>query len=317
VRALVFDGEPALRDDWPVPRAGAGEALVAVRLAGVCKTDLEILKGYMGFTGVMGHEFVGQVAAGPPAWQGRRVVAEINCVCGRCDLCVAGLSNHCRNRSVIGIDAHDGVFAEYVAVPVRNLHAVPEGLSDEQAVFAEPLAAACEILHQVDLHETDRAVVLGDGRLGQLVARVLKGRTGELLLVGRHETKLEAAEKQGIQTRLAGQFVACADADLVVDATGSADGFELATAAVRPRGTIVLKSTFAAAGALDLAPIVIHEITVVGSRCGPFAEALDLLAAGEVDVSALLTGRCPLAAGLEAFEAARRPDSLKVLLDVR
>ena len=292
--ALVFDGKNAqVTKDYPTPQTGRDEALVAVRLAGVCRTDLEIVKGYMGFRGVMGHEFVGEVLEGPRRWKGKRVVGEINCVCGQCDLCKRGLSNHCRYRSVVGIAARDGVFAERVALPVANLHEVPPGLTDQEAVFTEPLAAAFQITRQIKFDRRDHVVVLGDGRLGQLVARALKPLLDHCRMVGKHPRKLEAAEKQGIETLRVEEYVPAAKADVVVDATGSASGFELAMRAVRPRGTIVLKSTFAATAGMNLAPLVINEVTVVGSRCGPFGEALD------------------------ALEAAGSPESIKVLIRVK
>ena len=316
--ALVFDGSPVLRSDYPEPRCAKGEALIAVKVAGVCSTDLEILKGYMGFRGVMGHEFVGVMADGPKPWIGKRVVAEINCVCGRCDMCTRGLSNHCRSRGVLGIDGRDGAFAQYVAIPVRNLHEVPAGVSDEAAVFVEPLAAAFQIIRQIKCAGNDNVVVLGDGRLGQLIVRVLKLRVRRLLMVGRHAAKLEAAEKQGVQTILEADFVPSAQADVVIDATGSPGGLELAMKEVRPRGTIVLKSTTAAgAGGLDLAPLVINEVTVVGSRCGPVPDALRALLRREVDVSALISRRFPLSEAAAALEAARSSENIKVLIDVQ
>lgn len=318
--AILFDGRSAsLQTDYPLPAAGENRALVRVHLAGVCKTDLEVLKGYMGFRGVMGHEFVGTVVQGPSQWLHRRVVAEINCPCGECDFCRRGLGNHCANRSVLGIDKHDGVFAEYVAVPAANLHAVADNVSDEQAVWVEPLAAAFQITRQVPVKPSDRAVVLGDGRLGQLAARVLRNRLRDLTLVGKHPWKLELAEKQGIRTVAFEQCPAKTPdrADLVVDATGSPSGFELAMRLVRPRGTIVLKSTFAADSGLNLAPLVINEVTVVGSRCGPFDAALAALAAGEVNVTDLPVRRFPLAEGLSALAAAQDPRNLKVIVDCR
>jgi threonine dehydrogenase-like Zn-dependent dehydrogenase len=314
--AVVFDGKIASLVERPRPRCSKGEALIAVRTAGVCGTDLEVLKGYMGFRGVMGHEFVGTVAEGPSPWVGKRVVAEINCICGRCDMCTSGLSNHCRNRSVVGIDRRDGVFAQYVALPVANLHQVPEGLDSSAAVFVEPLAAAMQVLRQVKLEGAGGAVVIGDGRLGQLVARVLKSAGARCVLVGKHANKLEAAEKQGIETALAEEFVPMAKADVVIEASGAASGLELALRTVRPRGTIALKSTFAGGGP-SLAPLVINEVTVIGSRCGPFPDAIAALAAGKVDVSALVSKRFPLANGLEALDAAKMPDNIKVLIDVQ
>jgi threonine dehydrogenase-like Zn-dependent dehydrogenase len=313
--ALVYDGEPALREDHPKPRPKKDEALLAVRMAGVCRTDLEILGGYMDFRGVMGHEFVGDVVRGPRRWTQKRVVAEINCVCGRCDMCSSGLSAHCRKRTVLGIDGRDGVFAEFVTVPVRNLHEVPAAVDDVQAVFAEPLAAALQILRQVRFDKGDSVVVLGDGRLGQLVARVLKLAVKRPLLVGHHEGKLEAAEKQGIETMLEKQYVAAGKADVVVDATGSGSGLALAMRAVRPRGTIVLKSTYAGAAEADLAPLVVNEVNLVGSRCGPFPDALRALASGDVDVAALVSRRFPLRQADKALKAARSPRNIKVLID--
>ncbi len=315
--ALVYDGNVTLHTDYPDPDPGEDEALIAVRTAGVCATDLEITKGYMGFRGVMGHEFVGEVIDGPGAWKHKRVVGEINCICGACDLCTAGLSSHCRNRTVIGIDGRDGVFAERVALPVRNLHEVPDAVTDEQAVFVEPLAAALQIIRQVQLDAAASVVVLGEGRLGQLVARVMKHTGVELVLVGRSAAKLEAAEKVGIRTALLDTFVPRKDTDVVVDASGSPEGFGLAMRAVRPRGTIVLKSTVAAESGMNLAPLVVDEITVVGSRCGPFPAALRVLAGGEIDVSALISKRFPLSQAPAALRAAANPDALKVLLDVR
>lgn len=318
MRALVYDGRVRLREDWPQPRAGRDEALVAVHKAGICATDLEVAHGYMGFRGVMGHEFVGEVAAGPRRWKGKRVVGEINCVCGRCRMCRGGLANHCLRRTVLGISGRDGCFAEMLAVPLRNLHEVPDGVSDEEATFVEPLAAALQIVRQVKLGARDSVVVLGDGRLGQLIVRVLKGRKlGKLVMVGRHAGKLEAAEKQGVQTAAAADFVPALDADVVVDATGDSLGLELAMRTVRPRGTIVLKSTFAKAEGINLSPLVVNEVTLMGSRCGPFADAIAALAAREVDVATLISAEFPLSEGVAALAAAGDGDKFKVLLDAR
>ena len=315
--ALIFDGKEPRLTDVPKPRTAKGEALIAVHAAGVCRTDLEILKGYMDFRGVMGHEFVGTVVEGPKRWIDRRVVGEINCVCGRCDLCRSGLRTHCRERTVLGIEGRDGVFAEYVSLPVRNLHHVPAGVSDAEAVFVEPLAAAFQIVRQVKFNDGADVVVLGDGRLGQLVARVLRLYLSRLLLVGRHPGRLEAAEKAGIQTQLARQFLPRGRTDIVVDATGSHSGFELAMRTVRPRGTIVLKSTFTAKHGCNLSPLVINEVTVLGSRCGPFPEAIKALAGGSVDVSALVSRQVGLDRGLEALVEAKSPKNIKVIIDVR
>jgi len=315
--ALVFDGKATLRTDYPKPTPQRGEALVAVRVAGVCSTDLEVLKGYMGFRGVMGHEFVGEVVEGPGKWRGKRVVAEINCPCGQCDMCRSGLSNHCRNRTVVGISGRDGAFAEMLAVPVGTLHEVPPQVSDDQAVFVEPLAAAYQVVRQVRFQRSDDVVVLGDGRLGQLVARVLRPLLRKVVMVGKHPAKLETAEKQGIETVTLDRYVARASADVVIEATGRPAGLELAMRAVRPRGTIILKSTAASAEPINLSPVVVNEVTMIGSRCGPFGDALRALAGGGVDIFGLISRRFPLTRATEALEAAERPENMKVLIDVR
>lgn len=319
--ALVYDKELTLQQR-PVPTPADGEALIEVRIAGVCQTDLEILKGYMGFRGVIGHEFVGVVAQGPARWMGKRVVGEINCPCGRCDFCRSGLAKHCPTRTVLGIAGRDGAMAQFFTLPVRNLHEVPPTVSDEEATLVEPLAAAFQVLLQVSVRPEHRAVVLGDGRLGQLVARVLKlamgpsATAGNLLLVGKHARKLEAAEKQGIAAVPLDQFKP-AGADLVIEATGSPAGLDLAMRSVRPRGTIVLKSTIAAPSGMNLAPLVVNEVTVVGSRCGPFDDALRALAARQIEVASLVTQRFTLAQAVQALQAAQSPDNIKVLIDVK
>lgn len=322
--ALVFDGKPVVRNDYPRPTPGKGQVLLAVRTAGICSTDLAILKGYMapkgprgGFRGVMGHEFAGSVAGGAKDSPRKRVVAEINCPCGRCQMCRRGLAKHCPNRTVLGIDGRDGVFAEYATVPAANLHELPDGISDDQAVFVEPLAAAFQILHQVEIRPSDSVVVLGDGRLGQLIARVLKGRSDRLLMVGRHEAKLNLAQKQGIETVKVEKLTPSPASDVVIDATGTAGGLDLAMRMVKPTGTIVLKSTFAGRAAMNLAPLVINEVTLVGSRCGPFPEAIAALAAGEIEVSDLITARFPLQRGLDALAAAASGENIKVIIDVQ
>lgn len=313
--ALRWDGSAlALDRDHPEPQADADHALVAVRLAGICSTDLQILRGYMGTTGVLGHELVGEVLEGPPEWRGRRVAAEINFACRRCETCGRGLGRHCPHRTVMGILGAAGCFAERIRVPVANLHAIPEGVPDEAAVFAEPLAAAFEVLEQVHVQPGMRATVLGDGKLGLLVAQVLGLAGAETLLVGRHAGKLARAEALGLAARPVEGWRPGADQDLVVEATGSERGLELAIAAVRPRGTLVLKSTVAARHALDLAPLVIHEVTVVGSRCGPFAPALAALAGRRVGVAPLVDAVFPLEEGPAALARAGAPGTLKVLL---
>ncbi|MEM7409691.1 MAG: alcohol dehydrogenase catalytic domain-containing protein [Myxococcota bacterium] len=313
--ALTLDGNTTRVEERPPPEPGEGEALVRVAWAGVCNTDLELARGYMGFQGVLGHEFVGQVEAGPDGWRGRRVVGEINFACGRCDACARGLGRHCPTRRVMGIQDADGALAEYVAVPVANLHAVPDTVSDTQAVFTEPLAAAFEILEQVTVEPGASCVVLGDGKLGLLVAQVLASAGADVLAVGHHPEKLALLEARGIRSRLARDW-SPEPTDLVVEATGSAAGFRAAIAATRPRGTLVLKSTVADEIATDLAPLVIHEIQVVGSRCGPFAPALEALRDGRVDVEPLIHARLPLARANEALARAAERDVLKVLVEV-
>lgn len=311
--ACEFDGSRLQLTDRPLPRAREGYAVLAVRVAGICNTDLEIVRGYMGFAGVLGHELVGTVVEGPAAWLGRRVTSEINFACGACATCARGLGRHCPTRTVMGILGADGALAEAVQVPVANLHAVPDGVSDEAAVFAEPLAAAFEILEQVHVVPGARAIVLGDGKLGLLVAMVLHGAGLEVTAVGRHADKLAHLARLGIATTHADAPLA-GFADLVVEATGTAAGLARAIALTRPRGTLVLKSTVAAPSELHLAPLVIHELTVVGSRCGSFAPALRALGHHGVPVEPLISARFPLREALRAFETAARPGVLKVLV---
>jgi threonine dehydrogenase-like Zn-dependent dehydrogenase len=314
MRALRWDGSALRLADVPVPPVPAEVALVRVHLAGVCNTDLELTRGYLGFRGVLGHEFVGTVADGPPAWRGRRVVAEINFACGRCETCARGLGRHCPARRVMGIHGADGAFAEYVAVPSANLHAVPDAVADDAAVFTEPLAAAFEILAQVRVEPGLRCTVLGDGKLGLLAAQVLAQAGADVLAVGKHDEKLAILQRRGIGTVRLERWDR-ARAHLVVEATGSAAGCALAVAATLPRGTLVLKSTVARTVPLDLAPLVIDEITVVGSRCGPFAPALQALVAGSVDVRPLIAARVPLRDGAKAMRIAAQAGTLKVLIE--
>jgi len=314
MRALVYDGQLRLADDYPQPALVAGEALVRVKLAGICNTDLEITRGYMGFHGVLGHEFVGVVeSCQDPNWVGQRVVGEINCYCGACPMCLAGNPTHCPQRTTLGIGGRDGALADYCVLPVRNLHPVPENVADEEAVFTEPLAAALEIQEQVHIQPTQRVAVLGDGKLGLLVAQTMRLSGCDLLVVGRHGDKLAILEHQGIPTRLA-SAEAKLTADVVIDCTGQAEGFATARAMVRPRGTLVLKSTFHGQNEVNLTSMVVDEITLVGSRCGPFAPALRLLAWGLVDVESLIAATYPLEQGLAAFDHARSKGVLKVLV---
>jgi len=314
MRALRRDEHGARVVEIEPPALRPGTALVRVALAGVCNTDLELTRGYMDFRGVLGHEFAGVVEDGPSEWVGRRVVGEINFACGRCETCAAGLGRHCPTRTVMGIAGADGAFAEIVRVPLANLHAVPDRVPDARAVFTEPLAAAFEILEQVEIAKRTRCAVLGDGKLGLLCAQVLAGAGARVLAVGRHPEKLALLAQRGIETVLASDWRP-EPHDVVVEATGRADGFHAAVAATRPRGTLVLKSTLAESPPTDLAPIVIHEISVVGSRCGPFEPALRALADERVEVDSLVSERVPLARADEALARAASPGVIKVLID--
>jgi threonine dehydrogenase-like Zn-dependent dehydrogenase len=314
MRALWLEDQALSLRDVPRPDA-AGEALVRVRLSGICGTDLELARGYYPYAGVLGHEFVGEVVESPDAsWVGARVVGEINASCGHCEACLADRPTHCENRTVLGIVNRNGVHAEYTTLPLANLHRVPDRVSDEAAVFTEPIAAAVEILEQVGVLATDRVLLVGAGRLGQLVAQVLALTGARLSVVVRHERQRDLLAARGIAT-IAAEDVEPRRWDVVVEATGSPSGFDLARTAVRPRGTLVLKSTYRGELTLDMAPLVVDEITIVGSRCGPFAPALRLLERGEVDPTPLIAARFPLSRALEAMEVAARPGTMKVLLD--
>jgi threonine dehydrogenase-like Zn-dependent dehydrogenase len=306
-----------LRDDLPRPEPAEGEARVRVLAAGICNTDLELVRGYYPFTGVPGHEFVGRVEAAPGAerWEGRRVVGEINAVCGGCAPCRAGRRSHCERRTVLGIRGRDGAFAEALTLPVANLHEVPDGLPDDVAVFIEPLAAALEVQEQVRIGPGDRVVVVGDGKLGNLVAQTLALTGCALTVVGRHPAKLALLAARGIAASAAPTEPADGQADVVVECTGNAEGLERARRAVRPRGTVVLKSTYRGRTSLDVSRIVVDEITLVGSRCGPFPPALALLAGGRVDVRPLVHARFPLREAVAAFAEASRPGIMKVLVE--
>jgi threonine dehydrogenase-like Zn-dependent dehydrogenase len=314
MRAAHWNGQRLhIEEHYPTPQADAQTALVRVHLAGICSTDLQIFQGYMGFQGIPGHEFVGVVEEGPAGLTGQRVVAEINFACGQCHLCRQGLGRHCPTRQVMGILQADGAFAEYVAVPIANLHSVPDHVSDEAAVFTEPLAAAFEILEQVHLQPTHQVVVLGDGKLGLLCAQVLHLAGAQVCLVGRHAHKLEVARALGMQTAILSD-TPISQADVVVEATGSTTGLQLAIQTVRPRGTLVLKSTVATDHNLSLAPLVIHEITVVGSRCGRFPPALRALAHERLSVQPLITKVYRLRDAGNAVAHAARRGVFKILL---
>lgn len=309
------DQNLSLRNDIPVPNPGSGEVLVRVRLAGICATDLEMVRGYYAFTGVPGHEFVGEVveASGEYDWVGQRVVGEINISCGKCGHCRAGRRTHCERRSVVGILDREGVFAEYVALPLENLHRVPDSVPDEAAVFTEPLAAALEIQEQVMVHPSDHVLLIGAGRLGQLVARTLALTGCDLMVVVRRETHKQLLKECNIRT-ISVDEVGENKFDLVVDTSGSPEGFTMAKRGVRSRGTIVLKSTYKGHVNINLSELVVEEITLVGSRCGPFSPALHLLESCLIDPTPIISDYYPLSEGLSAFGRAAQPGVLKVLL---
>ncbi|MGB7621030.1 MAG: alcohol dehydrogenase catalytic domain-containing protein [Terriglobia bacterium] len=321
MKAIVFDGTLNV-SELPRPVASGREALIRVLQAGICNTDIEITRGYHQFQGILGHEFVGIVEqAADPHWLGRRIVGEINCVCHQCDLCRRGLEKHCRNRSVLGIVNRPGALAEFCTLPMENLHEVPEEISNDEAVFVEPLAAAFEILEQVDLRPEDRLCIVGDGKLAQLIVRVLAHQGGSLTVIGKHQGKLDQMVGCGAEVLLlesmnrdakplAGTF------DVVVEAAGSPQGFQMALTLVRPRGTLVLKSTYHDRLIFDAAPLVVNEIRVVGSRCGPFPRALEKLRRREVDVRPLVSDRYPLVQGRAAFKRARESGTLKILVSM-
>jgi threonine dehydrogenase-like Zn-dependent dehydrogenase len=314
MRALTFDGTSAAARDVPKPELAPDSALVRVTLAGVCNTDLELIKGYMGFRGLLGHEFVGVVEEGPEEWRGERVVGEINFACQSCPICYEGLQRHCPSRRVMGIIDADGSFAEYVNVPISNLHTVPASVSDDVAVFVEPLAAAFEVLEQVHVMPNQSCVVLGDGKLGLLVAQVLRQAGAHVLAVGHHRENLDILARRDIETVEESDWNR-SPASLVIDATGSSEGLLSAVSATRPRGTVVLKSTTATKTNVDLSSIVVNEIRVVGSRCGPFPPALRALETGSIDVTSLISHRSSLNDAEDALRRAAEPGQLKVLIE--
>jgi len=377
MKAVVLTPGPMLVNDHSAPSPTGGEALVRVRLCGICNTDLELAKGYMNFKGIPGHEFVGEVVEvnltdnGPSLNEinsfapsgsrneikadslndtnyktsikgksaqastgttartsaaeqredtevssiiGRRVVGEINAACGECAYCAEGVTTHCQNRTVLGILGRDGCMAEYFTLPLENLHVIPDNISDEAAVFIEPIAAAFQILEQVDITKGQRVAVMGDGKLGLLCAMVLSTTGADVTLMGRHKRKMALVESYGVKVMLSGDRGSAGPYDVVVEATGSASGFEQAMTLTRPRGIIVLKSTVAEGKPLNLAPIVINEITVVGSRCGPFEPAIEALASGAIDPTPLIEDTWPIDDAIKAFEHASKKGTMKVLV---
>ncbi len=307
MKALFFDGSLRFESHARQPEPGEHEALIRVLMAGICGTDVEILKGYKSFRGIPGHEFVGMVERvnGPySGLVGKRVVGEINCGCGTCDYCAKGMEKHCVRRSALGISDRDGVFAEYVTLPVRNLWEVPAHAADIDMVFAEPAAAAFEVLEQVHVKPTDKVLVLGDGKLGLLIALVLDHCGVDVIVSGRHEEKLAIAARQNVRTRRAEDLRESRAYEIVIEATGAPKGLETALEQVLPRGTIVLKSTVADWGKVNLSRAVVDEVTLVGSRCGPFAPAVAALASARHNVRPLVSAVYPLDYALSSFERA-------------
>ena len=316
MRAITLqDGDLSFDRGYPEPSTADGESRIRVIQAGICETDLQLAQGYMDFSGVLGHEFVGVAETGPLA--GQRVVGEINCNCQQCQRCKTGLGNHCADRTVLGIDQHDGAFADFVSLPNHNLHVLPDTVSNDQAVFVEPLAAAFQILEQVSVAAGDEVLVCGDGRLSLMCVSVLQETNAKITVVGKHMQKLERFNSLVAHTELLRDHEnASALYDVAVDCTGSPTGLSHALQHVRPRGTLVMKTTVAAEHQLSLAKIVIDEITVVGSRCGPFGKAISALAEDRVSVEQWITSRYPIESGLIAFEKATASDSLKVILEI-
>jgi alcohol dehydrogenase len=297
-----------------MPRVPEGFARIRLLYAGICSTDLELQRGYYGFSGTPGHEFVGEVTECASAqWVGKRVAGEINLACGACDWCKRGLGRHCPTRTVLGIVKHPGAFAEYLTLPARNLRAVPKGIPTEHAVFVEPVAAACEILDQVKIPRGQKVAVLGDGKLGLLVAQVLAGHGAQVKLLGRHRSKMKIAERAGVVGEVIGKKIEERAWPLVVDATGSSEGLKTAIAMCEPCGTVMMKSTVHGLVSVDTAPAIVNEITLVGSRCGRFEPALKMLASGKVHVEDMIAERFPLDRAPEAFAAAATKGTLKVL----
>ena len=291
-----------------------GETLIRIRKAGICSTDLELVKGYYPLRGIPGHEFVGEVvSADDQKWIGQRVVGDINVTCGSCEQCLGGRSSHCENRTVLGITKRDGTFAEYMTLPLANLHRVPDSVPDEMAVFTEPLAAALEIQQQVHVRPTDRVLVIGAGRLGQLIAQTMALTGCDLHVVVRYDCQSKILVERGIKI-IGEEDVQPWRWDIVVEATGSPNGFSLARRAIRPRGRLVLKSTYKGEMSVNFSSIVVDEVNIIGSRCGPFVPALRLMEKGEVDPSMLIAAEFRLDEALQAFERATQPGVLKVLV---
>lgn len=303
-----------LRRDLPKPVAQKDEALIKILKAGVCNTDIELTKGYYPYAGVLGHEFVGLVEEGPQELRGKRVVGELNIACNHCQNCAIGLKNHCYNRSVLGIVNKNGVFAEYITLPIANLHPVPDEVSTAEATFTEPLAAALEIQQQIQIAPTDKVLVIGDGKLGLLIAQTLLLNGCELWLIGHHEKKFKLLQQRGAIVGTEEIIPQQSYFDTAIECTGNPLGFNLALKALKPRGTLVMKSTYAGSLSIDAAAIVVNEIKMIGSRCGPFQPALRLLAKKLINTEFLIEQEYPLREGLQAFEHAKRKGALKILV---
>ena len=317
MKAVVFDETLKLVQDYEKPVPKKGEALIKISLAGICNTDYEITQGYMGYKGILGHEFVGvveEVNDEDKSLLGKRVVGEISNACENCDMCHQGLQRHCTNRQTLGIWKKDGCFAQYLTWTIKDLLEVPANVPNEQAVFVEPLAAGLEILENVHIQPIQKVVILGDGKLGLTTALALNASNVDILLVGMHQNKLDIAKNQGVKTKLLADLKIEKEWDFVIEATGSISGFETALSLTKPRGTLVLKSTVAASKEFNLAPIVIDEIRVQGSRCGRFAPALRLLASNKVNFEPLISGVYCVDDAIEAFEKNKEKDTLKVIL---
>jgi threonine dehydrogenase-like Zn-dependent dehydrogenase len=315
MRAVLADDGLQIRADYPAPVPSDDQALLKIRTAGICNTDMELINGYMNFRGVLGHEFVAEVTAGRDGWSGQRVVGEINVACGACDLCGRGIPSQCRYRTTVGLWNHPGAFADQLALTVRNLHVVPDSVSDDQAVFTEPLAAALQVTALVPVSPRDRVVLIGAGKLGLLCAQVLKLTGCDLSVVVRREAPARLLNRWGIRA-VGRDEVPPARAQVVVDCTGTSEGFREALDMVEPRGTVILKSTYVGLPQADLTRVAVDEVRVVGSRCGPFPAALRLMAQGLIDTDSLIDARYRLDDAAAAFASARRPGALKVLLDV-
>ena len=302
------------RSDLPLPESAIDESLVRVIRAGICNTDLELIRGYYPYCGILGHEFVGIVEKGPDHLRGQRVVGEINATCGQCRYCLNAQSRHCENRTVLGIVNRNGAFADYLTLPTDNLHLVPDGMITDIAVFTEPVAAALEIQEQIHIDANDRVLVVGDGKLGLLVAQTLALTGCDMLAIGRHSEKLDILRNLGINTGFP-DSIRERSFDVAVECTGNPEGFDLARRALRPRGTLILKSTYAGNLNINASALVVDEITLIGSRCGPFDRAIDVLANGQINVEQLIQGRYCLEQSIDAFNHARKRGTLKILFE--